>query len=296
LAQYLHDQKKLDLAGIGRFLLDLSTGANLDSQNRSKQISFEYNVSVKDDERLIEFISAETGKMKTLASSDLNSYIDLAKEFLNIGKPFQIEGVGTLVKNKTGEFEFTPLQLLTDQGNESRAKELSATSTSDESLTTYESLKPRVDKSSTQKRAFLAFLGVATAAIIIWAGYRQYKHNSPAPISEEQPAIEQVVQVQDTSNYLSHSTDTIASIKKAEETKPGSYRFVIEEANKRRAYYRYNMLKKTNVPVQISTSDSISYKLYFILPATTADIQRITDSLTIWYPAINHKRAYAEQQ
>ena len=80
--------------------------------------------------------------MKALASSDLCSYIELARQFLNIGKPFQIEGIGTLVRNKSGELEFTPDHLLVGKMKDGGIKELSATSTSDESITTYESLNP----------------------------------------------------------------------------------------------------------------------------------------------------------
>ena len=109
LAEYLYQQKKLDLAGIGTFLIDPSSRANSDSQHPSAEISFQYNTSVKDDDALISFISAQTGKMKTLATSDLASYVELGIQFLNIGKPLQIEGIGTLVKMKSGKFEFTAI-------------------------------------------------------------------------------------------------------------------------------------------------------------------------------------------
>jgi hypothetical protein len=66
-------------------------------------------------------------------------------------------------------------------------------------------------------------------------------------------------------------------------------------ANKKRAYYRYNTLKNQNVPIQIATNDSISYKLFFMLPATVADTARIRDSLSIWYPALNRKKGFVEK-
>ena len=143
MAQYLYEQKKLELAGIGTFLLDPSARINTDLQHISQGISFKNGSSAQDNEGLIGYISSQTGKMKALASSDLNSYVDLAREFLNIGKPFQIEGIGTLVKNKGGDFEFTADHILADRVKETGIKELSATSISDESLTTYESLKPQ---------------------------------------------------------------------------------------------------------------------------------------------------------
>jgi hypothetical protein len=296
LAQYLYEHKKLDVAGIGTFLLDPSARRNPDAQHASEGISFQNNSSVKDDEALINYISEQTGKMKPLASSDLDSYIELARQFLNIGKPFQIEGIGTLVKMKSGQFEFTPDHLLVDKVKDSGMKELSATSTSDGSLTTYESLKPHVEKSPPYKRLFVGLLIVATTALIIWAGYKLYKNNSSTNPTEEQTTTEETAPVTDTTKLVPPAKDTISASKQPTNTQPaGTYRFVIEVANKQRAIRRYDMLKKGGVPVHISTEDSITYKLFFELPATPADTARISDSLTIWYPAMNKRRAFAEQ-
>ena len=296
LAQYLYDQKKLDLPGIGIFLLDPSARTSTDAQHFSEGISFEYNAGVKEDEDLISYITAQTGKMKALASSDLSSYTELGVQFLNIGKPFQIEGIGTLVKSKNGEFQFTADHLLIDKVKETGIKELSATSISDESMTTYESLKPHVEKSPTLKRIFLTFLVLATVAVIIYAGYRTNKRNSPVSTNEEKQAASETLPVSDTTKYISHATDTVVSVKQAVQTANNdSYHFVIEVANKKRAFYRYNILKKGRLPIQISTSDSVNFKLFFVLAATPADTARISDSLTTWYPSINHRKTFAEK-
>jgi hypothetical protein len=294
LSQYLYDQKKLDLAGIGSFLLDASSRTSTDAQHLSEGISFKYDALVKEDANLISYISTETGKMKALAASDLGSYIDLAREFLNIGKPFQIEGIGTLVKSKNGDLEFTADHLLIDKVKETGIKELSATSTSDESITTYESLRPRSEKTPILKRILFGLLIIATTGLIIWAGYRVYKYNSPANSNNEQ-TTEETIPVSDTSKYIPSFSDTTASEKKSVEANTGNYRFVIEEANKRRAFYRYDMLKKGGLPIKMSTKDSVIFKLFFVMQATPADTARISDSLTVWYPAVNHKRAFAEQ-
>jgi hypothetical protein len=294
LAQYLYEQKKLSLAGVGTFHLDPSSRISTDTQHLSEGISFEYNASVLEDDDLIGYISKETGKMKALAASDLNSYLDLAKEFLNIGKPFQIEGIGTLVKNKSGNLSFTPDHLLIDKVKETGIKELSATSTSDESLTTYESLKPRIEKAPVLKKILFALLIVGTTGVIIWAGYKVYKHNSSQTGNEQ--TSEETVPVADTSKYLSPGVnDTLTAEKKPLQLNDGNYHFVIEQAHRRRAFYRYETLKKGGLPIKMSTNDSVTYKLYFVIKATPADTARITDSLTTWYPAVNHQRAFVEE-
>jgi hypothetical protein len=290
LAEFLYEQKKLNLAGIGTFSINPSGPTSSDAQHPSEGISFEHNASVKDDEELIVYISAQTGKMKTLASSDLSSYIELGLQFLHIGKPLQIEGIGTLVKNKNAELEFTADHLIVGKIKETGIKELSATSISDELLTTYETLKPKEEKSPLSKKFFLAFLAVATIAAIIWVSYKLNQNNS-SPQTElgVTPAIT------DTSNNVSF-VDTTTTVKRPlAKTSNDSYRFVIEVAAKKRAFYRYYMLKKGDLPVQMSTTDSTTFKLYFVLPATSVDTARIADSLTSRYPSLNKRKAFAEQ-
>ena len=101
--------------------------------------------------------------------------------------------------------------------------------------------------------------------------------------------------ITDTSNNISVADTTIAVKQPLVKTSNDSYRFVIEVAAKKRAFYRYYMLKKGNIPVQMSTTDSTTFKLYFTLPATSADTARIADSLTSRYPALNKRKTFAEQ-
>ena len=291
LAEYLYRQKKLNLAGIGTFLLDPSARTNPDAQHLSEGITFEHNASVKPDDNLVDFISAETGKMKTLASSDLASYVELGLQFLNIGKPLQIEGIGTLVKNKSGELEFTADHMMIGKVKETGIKELSATSISDGLLTTYETLKPKEEKSPRSKKFFLAFLALVTVAAIVWIGYRL---NQPNLSSVTESAQEIASPIVDTTKTVA-PVDTVKTVQETVTKNPdNTYRFVIEVAGKKRAFYRYTMLKNGDLPVRMSTTDSTTFKLYLVLPATSADTARIADSLTSRYPALNKRKAFAE--
>lgn len=288
LADYLYQQKKLTLAGIGTFLIDPSAPTSSDMQHPSEGISFEHNAAVKDDDGLIGYISSQTGKMKTLASSDLASYIELGLQFLNIGKPLQIEGIGTLVKTKNGDLEFTADHVIVGKVKETGIKELSATSISDELLTTYETLKPKEEKSPRSKKFFLLFLAVVTTAAIIWISYKLNQNGSSPQAVQDMSTV-----VTDTAQNAAVVDTTLKQ--PVTNTAGNSYRFVIEVANRKRAFYRYYMLKKGNLPVHMSTTDSTTFKLYLILPATAADTARIADSLTSRYPAINKRRTFAEQ-
>jgi predicted house-cleaning NTP pyrophosphatase (Maf/HAM1 superfamily) len=295
LAKYLHENKKLNLSGIGSFSFDSSWRTD-DAKPGSQGIYFQSKHAVVEDQELIQYISANTGKMKPLAAADLESYLELAKQFLNIGKPFYIEGIGTLVKIKSGDYEFTGDYLPSDRTKETGMKELSATSISDESLTTYESLRPQTETAPPYRRIFLTTLIVITAGIIIYLGYRI----SRTPDRNKEEAQQQLPDENQTSNTASAVGNNPDSGKYVQATDPSGiqqYRFVIETATKRRAYYRYHFLKDTlGLQVNLSTADSVIYKIFFVIKATPGDTSRIADSLTVVYPAQNRRPAFVEKQ
>jgi len=116
LVQHLYNSKEVTLQGIGTFRLNPQVVIpSIDDKNfvmPENAIHFEYNLRATEDEALIDYIVQHTRKIKPLASSDLDSYVTLAKQFLNIGKPLVIEGIGTVQKNQQGEYEFIPGNLV----------------------------------------------------------------------------------------------------------------------------------------------------------------------------------------
>ncbi|HKB42850.1 MAG TPA: hypothetical protein VKC90_00610 [Chitinophagaceae bacterium] len=313
LAQYLYTNKRLNLPGIGSFFLDSSLIIEDENNKHNKAgniqgISFENNPSIKDTKDLIDFISSQTGKMKALATADLDSYLELAQQFLNIGKPFLVEGIGSLVKIKSGQFAFTSGDIMPDKLKEYSAREISSTASTEESFADYKKNSVTNKGKAGWRKPVALLLLLAGIGLAIWGGYTMYKkttgeeENFSAVSDKNQPA--EIVQVTDTiipatndsipitKTNLPVVTDT--ATKAIQSIHQGNYKFVIEVANKKRAFYRYEMLKKARVSIQISTADSITFKLFFVLPATVMDTARIIDSLTIWYPALNKRRAFVE--
>src|SRR6476619_97240 len=100
LVQHFYIAKQVTLQGIGTFTLspDFIVPAETDKDIvlPENAVSFQYNPRATEDEALIDYIVQQTRKIKPLASADLESYLVLGKQFLNIGKPFKIEGVGIL--------------------------------------------------------------------------------------------------------------------------------------------------------------------------------------------------------
>jgi hypothetical protein len=293
LAQFLYQHRKLALPGIGTFTMDGS--APLPDENAKLKspvdgISFSSKSPSLPDEALIDFIRTHTGKMKPLAQADLDSYLTLAQQFINIGKPLFLEGIGTIQKIKNS-FEFIPgaasairLEPLTDRYAENKKKSIA------------EEQEETERQGSGTSRKLLLFMGVlGTLALIGWGAYYLYtKSNNPVP----EPVAENTVSViqPDSSTITAHS-DSLSGLRpdstiKKDSLVPaapipvaaGNYKFVIETTtNKLRALSRYGQLKKNGVNINLETKDSLTFKLYFLLPATAADTARLKDSLNNYF-------------
>jgi flagellar basal body-associated protein FliL len=112
LAQYLYENKFLKLQGIGTFTLDgkvsLPNASEKEIYYPIEGLAFTYNPKEVLDETVITFLVKRLAKIQPLVRSDLDSYLSNIKQFINLGKPYTIEGIGTLSKNNKGLYEFTP--------------------------------------------------------------------------------------------------------------------------------------------------------------------------------------------
>ena len=57
---------------------------------------------------MIDFISEKAAKNKYLVRSDLESHFSQVREFINIGKTYEIPEIGFIKANKSGVYEFFP--------------------------------------------------------------------------------------------------------------------------------------------------------------------------------------------
>ena len=285
LAQYLYSKKQLDLPGIGSFQLDPSVEINTEGKQQQPipdGITFQNNPAKTDVKDLIDFISTETGKMKALASADLDSQLQLALQFLNMGKPYTFEGIGTLTKLRANEYEFTPGAIIPEKIiKESGVKDKQPVTSKDSVEAKYQTYLSEPEVKPKWKKPVVALLILAGIAITIWAGYAISNRNA----GEEEPQDE--VQ-QFTATPAIDSTAIKDSIAKANQP-PQTYKYVLEIAKRNRAIRRYNQLKDNRWDVQMETKDSLQYKLFMNLPASL-DTTRTLDSLMV----LSGKKVYIE--
>jgi len=319
LSQFLYQTKKLDLPGIGSFSLDPSAvipeAGDRHMQTPASGITFK-NISIKTpDEALVQFIKDHTGKMKPLAAADLDFYLTTGKQLLNIGKPFYIEGIGTLIKNNEGKFDFTPGEYITTRLEDISEKK-PATQSFEEAPREYEPTSNNV------RQGLLLFGLVAGLILIGWGGYYLYKRNTYVePTAETRPAKtipESTPQQPDTTktqsqNPATQPATTQQAATQPSDTKPAAtptqqpaatptqqpaanivstspdatlYKFVIlRTENKGHALRRYNQLLGFQLNIRMDQKDSTYFKLYFPIIATVRDTTHIKDSLADVYAA-----------
>jgi hypothetical protein len=280
LAQYLYCHQRLDLPGIGTFLLDNSAVAALEtSKQRSmvlEGVSFQYNATLHESPALVAFIAEKTGKMKPLAAADLDSHLQSAHLFLNIGKPFTFEGIGILTKIKPGEFEFTPISVSTEKVREFSVKESDPATAKENTGEKYESFLAPGQSKVEWKRPVAALLILCGIGATVWGGYeisKKVKKGKPS-VATENPVQPQTLPA-DTNTVVA---DTVKQAPPAEPADP-RVKYVLEVAKSKRAFKRFNQLKEINWNVELETSDSVQYKLFMMLPPS--DTAKTLDSLMV---------------
>lgn len=252
-------------------------------------ISFESNPQIRDNPELIAYISSKTGKMKPLAISDLESHLQLAQQFLNIGKPFLFEGIGTISKTRSGEFEFIPGTVITEKIKEA-AEETPGLSKKETVDAKYQAYLATPSTQTWWKKPVIALLVLSGIGLAIWGGYTISAKNAENDETDMTETISgPTLGITDSSQL--NATDVTALQSPSLLTSTDSYKYVLEVAKSTRAFKRFNQLRENSWKVQLETSDSVQYKLFLLLPST-ADTTRTLDSLTV----MTGRRVYIEPQ
>lgn len=289
LAQYFYQHRQLNLPTIGSFTLDAAVTVPDQHDKNFREflqyVQFKQQPIAKADDSLIDYIRAHTGKIRPLAESDLESYLADGKLLLNIGKPFHIEGIGTLSKNKLGIYEFTPgepnlerIETVAEPKETDRQAVNKKKSAFDESYS-------RIEAHHTRRKGLLAAtLIVIALAVIVWGGYMLYNNNNSGQeltTPPQQVAADTTIPVPDSATQAPANVTPPAS---ASGIPPGSYKFIFETTTKKaRAFKRHAFLLPLNKDIKLETKDSITYHISIVLPATPADTLRLKDSLNAWY-------------
>lgn len=286
IVQHLYAHKKVTLQGIGSFYLDPAVALPAETDKEADlpagAIRFEYNLKAGEDEELIRHIVQQTRKIRPLAASDLESYSILARQFINIGKPLNIEGIGTISKNQEGNFEFTQGHFAPPRLEESprELKEKTEEHISFES----EAPKPEGSKKFLLVAAILLILGMTGLAV-----YYFLFMNKPAPVAVQvqeptglQPdstLLTDSIPTTDSTAALRAAGDSLSTIQKVTNDSSG-FRVVIKKyASAANANKQYKNLTLAGHKLTLETLDSTHHRLLMSFQRPLQDTGKVRDSL-----------------
>jgi hypothetical protein len=285
LVLYLLKHKQISLQGIGTFKIDgfLPEGTDTDKPFiiPPDALSFNYDPKTGEDNELIDFIVQNTKKIKPLASADLDSFLTLGRQFLNIGKPFTIQNLGTLEKLKSGDLEFKPGPLIQKVEVPKLKIEDEGAEQHEENLFNDYKREPSRD---TRKIVLIIFI-IIVLGLGAWAAwYFGVKKSDTGQVTTNDAIIPiaDTITTQkkiDSSGATQKLNDSLSSIQK-NPADSFTFKVVVRETkNKEVALLRREYLKSFGRNVIVYTHDSVTYKVAepFMLPLS--DTTKVLDSL-----------------
>jgi hypothetical protein len=288
LARHFYSAKQLTLQGIGTFTLspDFVMPAETDKDNALPPgaITFTQNSRATEDTALIEFIVQQTRKMRPLASSDLDSFISLGSQFLNIGKPFKIDGMGVLEKNQLGEYLFTQQGLFANPRGEDAPVQIKEKQEERISFATEEKARP-----ANTKKMLLLLAAFIVLGGLGWAGWYFFTHKKADTATENNvvapvtiPPVTDTAKKDTAALSMKPDSSTVIAVNNA----ANSFRVVIKTyPTLLLAQKAFTRLTNYGHKVQLYTNDSVVYKIAMPFTLPLADTAYVKDSLRKFFNA-----------
>jgi hypothetical protein len=296
---YLLRHKELPLQGIGIFKLEGNIAEPADPGKPivipADAISFTYNPRVAEDPDLIAFISETTGKIKPLASADLDSYLTIGRQFINIGKPMILPNIGTLERTNSGELFFKGGQHVMDSSAPTKVEE----EIEEHEIEEQPSFADFPSQKKNKARGFLYLLILIILGLTVWAIWK-YAFNTTQEETITHTDIEPVQENDNQSIVVRPQTDSANQGKPDSATNnliPASgandtigFKIVVGIYNSLESgTRRLEDMKLSHRNVILYTSDSVRYKVAEPFPnLPLRDTTKIKDSMRAYYGPRNY--------
>ena len=273
LVKYLYQHKQVSLQGFGTVSLS-STIPDIELVNKNRQIPIEGalfvpNIKAQTDEAFVVFFSQQRGKIRPLAESDIESHLQLAKQLMNIGKPYEIEGLGIFAMQKDGSVLLHPghyaVPFADNAGQPTRLKERTEQQEKTEAEASGSALGAKARKTLLATAVILALL---VAGWFIWT--KMVNENAPeANTTMSADSTQTVTALQDSLVVQSAAADSTTLWRAYFRSFTGKQRIPVLQ----QLYVKYDS-------VNIETPDSINFRMYVVVKGNTTDTTLIVDSLT----------------
>ena len=281
LGEYLYQHKQLTLPSIGTFELDAAVNVYESKEGVLPEdaIRFTQNTQAVVDDALLNFLVQQSGKMKPLAMSDLDSYLNNGWQLLNIGKPFTIKGVGSLTR-KGSDLAFIQGAPTLEKTEASGAYNLKDRTRQKEEIKEL-SFESEVKKGN-GKKVMIAVASIIALALIGWAVYLAIPKNENTATDEietQQTDTLQTATQQDTT--AQQIKDTV--VQQSTPAVDTSFQLILAafkdtaEANKELSK---QLSRRKNISLQQKDSE---YQIILTVNRPKADTAKVKDSLMSYY-------------
>ncbi len=285
ISQYFYATKAVTLQGMGTFTLSPNFVMPAESDKAAEipedAIQFNYNKKATEDAGLIDYIVQQTRKIKPLATSDLESFVVLGNQFLNIGKPFKIEGIGVLEKNQLGEYEFTPYSHFIN------AKAEDAPALLKEKKDDKVSFAQEAKTHGAGKKIMAALAAIIILGGIGWGAWLLLKNKKaavPETITQSPTTPLPVISAADTvkKDSANIGQDSLNQLTAKQLLTTSGYKFKVVIKNYPSliiAQKRFDKLTSYGHKLLLYTTDSVTYKVAMPLNLPLSDTTYALDSL-----------------
>jgi type II secretory pathway pseudopilin PulG/nucleoid DNA-binding protein len=288
LAQYLYEHKTLQLQGIGTFTLEGKVSIPYEQEKEIyypiEGLNFKYNSKETTQEHLVMFLVNKLGKIQPLVRSDLESYLSNVKQFINLGKPYTIEGVGTLHLNNQGNYEFTPGNFLPVKEELNPRRE------------NPEHNYPQKTSSNAGKILLVVLVVVASLAALGGIGWGIYSFvaNKQEEKAEALPVVADSTDTEVALTDTTHKTDSSQVVNNPSpatstisDTARARYKMIFElTPSKQRAISRTSQLQTLKINAAYDSTgggNTRQYRIYVIKRLQAADTIRVRDSIAKFF-------------
>lgn len=286
---FVYQHGEISLQGIGTIrLTDAVPDAEYIQKNKSVPISgiqFTHQKTAVTSPEFIRFYATQRGKIASLAENDIEAYLSMALQFLNIGNPFEIKGLGALAKNKEGVLSLTPGYFMAIKAEEAMGK-LKERHVEDPAHqgpgAAYDEEKR--NRMSPATKGILALVLVLLLAVAGWWIYKAF-------VATPQTAATESLTPVNEDTLVAQQVDSAATAQPApalpDSLQPRNWKVIFRETStvkKAIVLNQFDTLKQQlKTPVYLETTDSVRFTFYTLSSSAIKDTAQLRDSLRRYF-------------
>lgn len=282
ITDFLLENKTVSLEKIGIFSITGSAGS-MEYAAETGGLTFIFDKRAATSPGLIEYIAGHIGKSKVLVAGDISSRLEQARQFINIGKPYEIQGLGFININNMGQYEFVAKKSGTREDTGSKTRRERETGSNS-----------RITKNTNRNFVMLLalFIVVVIAGVLGWGAYKLFFEKTGEQTQDTTSLVSPPPVNNTNTDTTTQNKDTTAknTLLKDSTTTSGDsslYKFIFETTySSQRAYSRINALQKMGDDAKLDSipgDSTMIYHLFILKKLPVTDTASFKDSLHLYF-------------